>query len=224
MSTSGHANGERIFIRTESSGPSGSFLILAGIAGLCVAVAGLALAIVARVGQLALQAMTTLPALVGIGTLTAGWTLLRTPRRVSVDRDGLTIETKNTTRRLGWDDIGCAVATKGSMSHRRYLNITDPTGKSIVKLDESFSRFDEMVALISSHVEAKGDDTAYLIVRKKARRQATLTFVTGFLMAIGCIFIVWMTRAEQRASRLLDEKGEKGEAEIVAAASSPQTE
>ncbi len=72
-----------------------------------------------------------------------------------------------------------------------------------------------MASLIANHVESKGDDTASRLLRKKARRQATMAFVIGLLMALGCGFIIWTTYQKQRAERLLDERGRPGEAEIV---------
>jgi hypothetical protein len=215
MSTNPPADRERVFVRSEAAGPSGTLLIVGGIAGLCIAAVGFAFAILGRVGQLSLHAMTTLPTLLAIGALTAGWTILRTPRRVSVDREGLTIETPNGTRHRYWNEVGCADLGTGGMSHRRRLNITDLTGKSIVKLDESFDRFDEMVALISRYVEAKGDNTSLLILRKKARRQGATAFVVGLFIAIASVFVAAHTHSEQRTARLLAEKGEPGKAEIM---------
>ncbi len=45
--------------------------------------------------------------------------------------------------------------------------------------------------------------------------QAALAFVMGLLMALGCGFIIWSTYQKQRADRLLAERGQPGEAEIV---------
>jgi hypothetical protein len=215
MSSKTPSSRERTFLRPQSAGSNGTLLMLAGVAGMCVAALGFALAIYARPGQLALHSMTTLPAILSVGALTAGWRLLRTPGRVIVGSDGLTIETSRGERRLRWSDVGSAGVETGGMTHRRLLNITDVDGKSIAKLDQSFDDFDAMVAIISRHVEAKGDDTSARILRKKARRNAILAFTVGLFMAVACIFVAWTTRAEQRAGRLLAEKGEPGEAELV---------
>jgi hypothetical protein len=215
MPTEHSSDRQQVFDRPDSAGPGGKSLILAGIGGLCFAAAGFALAISGRVGQLALHGMTTLPTILSIGALTAGWTLLRSPRRVGVGPGGLTIETRRGERCVRWDEVGCGAVESGGTSHRRYLNVTDLDGRSIVKLDESFDRFDDMAALISRHVEAKGDDTAVRILRKKARRQATLAFVLGLFMAFASVFIAWTAHEDQRAARLLRENGQPGEGEIV---------
>jgi hypothetical protein len=125
------------------------------------------------------------------------------------------VESKRKARMLHWDDVGCANVGRVGNSQRRRLNITDRAGKSIVSLDESFGRFDEMVATITGHIEAKGDDTALRIMRKKGRKTAVMAGVLGVLMTLGSGFIAWETSAAARASRLLAEKGQPGKAELV---------
>ncbi len=215
MSSENALNREQVFVRPDSAGLSATMWMLAGAAAIAFAVVGLVVAIRGRVGPMALQSMTTMPTLVGLGAIAAGWTMLRAPRRVSVGPDGLTIETKQGTRRVRWDEVGFAAVETGGTNHRRRLNVTDLRGKSIAMLDESFSRFDVMTSLIANHMESKGEDTASPILRKKARRQAVMAFVIGLFMAFACGFIVWSTYQKQRADRLLEERGQPGEAEIV---------
>jgi hypothetical protein len=127
----------------------------------------------------------------------------------------LTVEYRRGSRRVTWDEVGAAPVETSGTSHRRGVNVTDRTGRSIVRLDESFSRFDVMASLIANHVEARGDDASFPIFRKKARRQGVMIFIIGLFMAIGCGFIAWMTYQKQRADRLLATRGRPGEAEIV---------
>jgi hypothetical protein len=206
---------EQTFNRSRSASLTGTFLFFAGLGCLGLAVVGFGIAIVGRPGQLGLHAMSTMPAILGVAALTGSWSLLRTPYRVSVGSEGLTIENKRGTQFLRWDDVGCAALETAGSSHRRRLNITDPNGKSIVKLDQSFERFEDLSAMISSHVDAMGDGTAERILRTKAKRQGTLAFVVGSFLAMACVFVAWKTQDDQRALRLLEEKGEPGEAEIV---------
>ncbi len=111
MSTEDALNREQVFVRPDSAGRSATLWMLAGIGALGIAVVGFVLAIRGQTGQMALQVMTTLPTLAGIGALAAGWTLLRSPQRVSVGPDGLTIETRQGTRR--------APLGRGGLRHRR---------------------------------------------------------------------------------------------------------
>src|SRR5689334_1870084 len=100
MSSEAPSRSEQVFVRSESAGSTGMVLILVGIGGLCLAALGFLVAVFGRVGQLSLHAMATFPTILSIAALTAGWSLLRTPRRVAVGTDGLTIETKQGTRHL----------------------------------------------------------------------------------------------------------------------------
>ena len=215
MSNDAFSKDEQVFIRPESARTNGNRMILAGIGLLCVAAIGFLVAVFGQVGQLGLHAMSTLPTILSIGALSAGWTLIKAPRRIGVSPRGLTIEAGNSTRHLSWNEIGCGTVETVGTSQRRRLNITDPQGASIVRVDETFSRFDDLVALVASHVEAKADDTAGRILRKKARRQAVTLFVFGALMTLACGFVAWTTYQSQRAARLLKEKGQPGDAEIV---------
>jgi hypothetical protein len=215
MSQVNPPSSEQTFNRSRSANLTGTLLFFAGLGLLGLAVVGFGIAIIGRPGELALHAMSTMPAILGVAALTGSWSLLRSPSWVSVGSDGLTIGHKRGTQFLRWDDVGCAALETVGSSHRRRLNVTDPNGKSIVKLDQSFERFDDLAAMISSHVEAKGDGTAERILRTKTKRQGALAFVVGLFLATACAFVAWKTHDDQRALRLLEEEGEPGEAEIV---------
>jgi uncharacterized membrane protein len=215
MSTSDDSDRESVFLRTRSAGPRGILLILVGVGGLCLAVVGFVLAVRGRAGQIALHTMSTFPTILSIGALTAGWRILRSPSRVAIGRDGLTVETRQSVRHFHWEDVGHAASVTGGMSHRRSLNVTDVNGKSLVKLDESFNGFDDMVAMVSGYVDAKGDDTALQILRKKARRNGAMAFVVGLLLLSAAVFIGWDAHENQRVARLLNEEGQLGKAEVV---------
>src|SRR5262249_36508945 len=79
MSTEGPLSREQVFVRPESAGRSATLWIIAGVGAFAVAAAGFVLAVRGRTGPMALQAMTTLPTLLGIRRLTAGGALLPTP-------------------------------------------------------------------------------------------------------------------------------------------------
>lgn len=215
MPTAAPSGHQQVFHRSASARTTGTLLVLGGVGGLVFAVVAFVVAILGRTSTLVLHGTTTLPTIISIGALTAGWTLLRAPRRVVVGSEGLTIETRHDVRTLPWDEIGSGAVETGGMNQRRCLNITGLGGTSIIKLDESFERFDEMAALISGYITAKGDDTAERIVRKKARRQGLIAFATGAFLSTAAVFVGWHTYQEQRAARLLQERGQPGEAEIL---------
>ena len=146
-------------------------LLVAGLGFLGLAVVGFGMAIVGRPGELGLHAMSTMPAILGVATLTGAWSLLRTPSRVDVGSDGLTIESKRGIQLVRWDEVGCAAFETAGSSERRRLNITDPHGRSIVKLDQSFERLDDLAAMISatSKPEEMVRPNGYSVPRPGAR-------------------------------------------------------
>jgi hypothetical protein len=217
MSTAAEPYEEHSFRRPTSSAAKGTLFVFGGIGGMCFALVGFAISVFGRTGLLGLQFMVTFPVILTIGALAAGWRLLRAPHRVVVSSEGILIEreTQRLDRFFHWDEIGSTVTETGGMSHRRFLNITDLAGRSLIRLDQSFEGFDEMVALVSRHVAAKGDDTSRRIHRKKSRRRAALAFAIGLLILLASGFIASTTHEDLRAARLLREKGEPGEGEIV---------
>ena len=200
------------FNRSHTAGMSGTMLLVVGLGFLVLAVVGFGMALVGRPGQLGLHAMSTMPAILGVAALTGAWSLLRTPSRVTIGSDGLTIESKRGIQLVRWDNVGCAAFETAGSSNRRRLNITDPNGKSIVKLDQSFDRLDDLAAMISARPrKTRGDGTAKRILRAKARRQGALAFLVGLFLAFACGFVGWTTYKNQRAMHLLEEQGEPGE-------------
>ena len=107
MSNDAFSKDEQVFIRPDSARTNGKRTILAGVGLLCIAAIGFLVAIFGQVGQLGLHAMSTLPTILGIGALSAGLTLIKAPRRIGVSSGGVTIEAGNSSRRLGWNKVGC---------------------------------------------------------------------------------------------------------------------
>ncbi len=215
MTIEERSSDEEIFLRERSAGSKGAWLIAAGVGTVCLGLAGFALAVVTRAGPLRLQAMFTMPVLFGIGMITAGWSILRTPRKVVVNREGLWFETAQSQRGVRWDQVGCALVGSAGLSHRQLLNVVDLNGKSIVKLDDSFDHFERMVKSIVGRVEARAGGVANSLVRRKARRQGILAIVFGCVMALISGFIAWKTRQDQLGERGLTQNPVLAQAEIV---------
>lgn len=216
-----NASGEREevfdFAGSEATGRKGMGLILGGVAGIAFAIVGFLLVVflLRRPGQMTLHALTTFPMILSVAALSAGWVMIRTPRRVMIRPDGLTIETKRGTRDYRWEEVGCAEVGTAGTSHRRRMNLTDVRGRSILSVDESFDRFDALSTTISRYIDAKGDDTAMRLLRRKAHVRAFFCILVGLLMGAGSVFMVFETQNGVRASRLLREKGQLGEGTIV---------
>jgi len=206
---------ESLFFRSDSAGTKAVWWLVGGIVALGLAVMGMVVAIVARVDQLSVQIMATLPAIVGVGALTVAASLARSPLQVAVGPRGLSIEGRKGKQTFSWDRIGWANVDTVTMTHRRQLIVYDTDGKTIAKLSEAFDDFDAMVDLIRDRIAAKGDDTSDRVRGKKAVRSAVLCGSVGLLMLAGSGFMAWKTHSDQRAAERLEEEAVPGEAEIV---------
>lgn len=210
-----HEEAEGLFLRRESATTNAALWLVAGIGALVFAIVGFAIALSADVGQLSLHAMTTLPALLGIGALTAAWSTARTPTQVAVGPQGLLIVGRRGRQSYTWDQIGWATITAGALNHQRHLVIFDADGKRVAKLSEAFDDFDTMIELVKRRIADRGDDTAERIRRRKGKRSALIMAGVSIAMLAICGANVWIAYRQQRADRLLEEAAVPGEAEIV---------
>ncbi len=209
-----HDEAEHLFLRHESAAMNSVWWLLGGLGLLGFAVVGFVVALVTRVDQLSLHTITTLPILIGLGMLTAAWTLARTPTQVAIGSDGMSIEGRRGSRRFTWSQIGWTNVAPGALHYRRQLVICDTDGKTIAKLSEAFDGFDTMVELVAQRIADKPDDTSDQIRAKKAKRSAAICGVVGTLLLVVAAFNAWSTHREQRAARLLEEVGVPGDAQI----------
>jgi len=209
-----HEEVEHLFLRRDSATSNARWCLLGGILALVFAGIGFAVAIFARVDQLSMHAITTLPTLLGIGALTAARTLASTPQQVAIGPQGLRIEGRRGSQSYPWDQIGWATMATGALNQRRQLVVYDTSGKSVATLSEAFGNFDAMAELVRERIADKPDDTSERIREGKSKRSALMTAAVSIALLTAAGAIGWMAHREQRASRLLEEVAVPGEAEI----------
>ncbi|HUG71238.1 MAG TPA: hypothetical protein VMM76_26040 [Pirellulaceae bacterium] len=210
------AESAQLFFRRDNAGIQGVLFIIGGCVALGFAAIGFLLALfVARVSPFALQAMTTLPALIGLGALGAGLAALRGPSQISVDADGVVIVDRKGSRRIPWRDIGLAAASSGSLHQRRQITLFDLRGKSLVTVADNFSDFELFVDLVRQHVNEQEVAVAEPLRMRKSRRAALMFGAFGIFMAMVGGFIAYDTSSNARAARLLAASGVEGEGTIL---------
>ncbi len=215
MTIEERSSDEEIFLRKRFAGSKGAWLIAAGVGTVCLGLAGLALAVLGRVGPLRLQAMSTMPVLFGIGMITAGWSILRTPRKVVVNREGLWLETARGQRGVRWDEVGCALLGMAGWKYQSTLYVVDVNGKLIIRIDDSFNMSGRMMLAIIGRVELECDDAAVRFRIRRGRGAAVFGIIFGCVMALGSVFVAWSTRQEQLGERALKQNPVFAQAEIV---------
>lgn len=188
---------------------------LLGMALGAAAVAGFAIAIVANVDQMRLHAITTLPCLFAVGAFGLAWNLARSPRRVTLDASGMTLEKRNGSAQIAWNEIGYATVKEMQYSKRKKLCIYDCQGKSMASIQDGFDGFDRLRDLVLAKVAAREDDAAERIRLQKSKRAALGAVALGLGMAAASGGVATTTHRDQRAAALLAAEGVPGEAEIL---------
>lgn len=206
---------EIVFRRRESAGTKATWWLLGGIGLLVLAAAGFLAALVGRVDELRLHAMTTLPAILAVAALSAAWLLAQSPGQVSVSAHGLTAVYRRRTRSFGWEQLGWASVGEAPLNARRRLVIYDQRGKRLATFGDSFDAFDHLVSLVQQRVAQHSGATARQIQAKKSRRTAVLSLATGVFLMVATVFVAWDTRETQEMARRLAAEGTPGKAEIV---------
>lgn len=193
-----------VFERSESQQRRANWMLFGAVGLACVSVLGFLFAIFNRVDQLTLHSITTLPMIIAFGLFTGGWALRRSPRRVTIDDDGLQIEQSRGTRQHPWSEIGWAMVTATPNNQQKRLVVYDQSGKKIISLSEAFEDFDDLVATVKSIVAEQGPEVAGDIQLRKARKNAILMAGFASIMILISAAIAWMTYEEQRAANLLE--------------------
>lgn len=206
---------EYLFLRKDNAGTSVALFAIGGCVALAFAVFGFILSLVTRPGMLAMQAMTTLPTLFGLGALTSAWSISRSPRQITVGPDGISIDNRNGTEMFEWGRIGWVNVSTDGLNQRKKLVIYDVQGKTLATISDAFDDFDHLTRLVRERIDARGDDTADRLRHRKSKRSSL--FLAG--AGIGLLALVagnlWMARQKQREERLLAEAAVPGEAEIL---------
>ena len=206
---------EYLFIRSGSAAAKGTWFLVGGFCAIVFAGLGFAFSLVARVDQITMHAITTMPTILGLGAITAGYSLIRAPKQVFVGTHGIAIDGKGGRRSYSWDQIGWVKYGSSAEIHRRHLILYDTSGKTIATISDAFQNFDTLVALVRERVAAKQEDVSERIRTKKARSMSLVAVGTGVLMAAAGGGVAWHTYAEQRAARVLQELGVPQDAELV---------
>lgn len=204
-----------VYIRKSSSNTSGILLIIGGIALIGFALIGFVICLIVRVNQFTLQCLTTLPTLLGIGTIMRGWTSIRSPSEVIVDQDGITLAGGPGGRTISWDEVGLASATDAPLAHKRRLTLFDKRGKSLATISNDFDDFEKLVDQVRGYVASQPENVSGSLQLSKARRMSLLTGFFGIFLGVAAVFIAYDTWQTKRGQELLATSGVEGEGKVL---------
>jgi hypothetical protein len=206
---------EQTFSAQRTAGTTRMLLIAGAVFAFAFAVLGFVVGIFVRLGQAAMQPLTTLPALIGIGCAYAARSIGSAPESVGVGPYGVRVVRKGVTRFYGWHEIGWASKSAGPYGFGQALVLFDNQGKRLERLPDALELFPVMVAAIEAHVQRRPDGTPVRIRASKARRQAVLNGIIGVLFLALSISVMVIHRNDRRAAALLQERAVPGRARIV---------
>lgn len=178
-------------------------------------IGGLVLAILSDTGMIQMQLMTTVPILAGISCFYTAWSKGRSPSRITIDKEALTLETKGESRRLTWEQVGWADKQSAPMSAQPHLVVYAPDGKTITKIINDFPGFDQLVELLTARIERKTDGVAAEVQKKTFRKQGLLLCCLGPFFILIAAANVWIAWDEQRTDHLFATQAVMGEATVL---------
>ncbi len=202
------------FVFRSERNNNGLLYLFGGLAFCGLGLLGMVVAIFKRVDQMALQAISTFPMMIGIMALLGGWRVMRTPTEVRVGPRGLMLVYRSKSRNYPWEEIGWAMTVRDLFRQRR-MKIYHTSGRQIASITDSVEDFDDLIEFVDERIAARTDDAPRRIRVSKARRLGLGLGLFGAAMIAATIVVGLTTRDEMRGERLLSESAVEGEAEIV---------
>src|SRR5690606_34693955 len=184
--------------------------VLSGMASLALAAAAFAPGLLLPPGRQPFGmfiASTVVPTLGALALFAGALGQWRSPRRIAIGPQGLSVDDERSTRKWAWKEVGWATIGTGAFSFRKQLVVYDPEGRKLVTVGPDFEHFDELAEGIRQAVNQHQPDAAERIRRRKAKRSA------AFLIACGVAFMALavangaMASRERRADRQLAADG-----------------
>jgi hypothetical protein len=173
-----------VFIRKVGLASRPGAWMTAGFGLVLVAIAGMALAIMANIGTLGLQSMTTLPILFAIGSFLNARSLRRTPSRVVVSAAGLQLESGAGTRRIAWDESAWVAEQPVLFSSRKQLVLLDASGSAIDRILADLENYPVLEAIVRGRIGTRQDNAASTVRRARLRKQGWLLCLVSPLMIL----------------------------------------
>jgi len=192
--------------------------VLAGFGLTIASLIGVYLAMQAAViDHLQFHLRITFPMTMAIYAFINAWYIFRSPWCLVVDDQGIGLLTRKGTFFQNWSAIGWS--TVQGHHHfgkaRRHYDIFDNKGKRIVRVSDEIDNFDLLVDTVKAHIAQAGNPATEQVQLNRARRSAWVAFPTALLLGAGSIFIAWDGWNNARSERLLTERGQPGQAEIL---------
>lgn len=207
---------ERVFDSDSNRVLRGYGSAAGGVALVIVAGVGFVLGLRTNPGPFGLQAMTTVPMIFAIGLFAAAYSTLRSPTRVILGADGLTVlRGRAEIGRWRWDEIALAPTGQVAISHKRVVKLYGTNGQVLVTLTDDLRDFNDMLVEIHQRMAWHPAPQRDTVARGKHRRTGAFLMIGGVAFFALAGANAWIAFSELRSKELLRTKGQRAEAIVV---------
>jgi hypothetical protein len=209
---------------TRSQGRLAPYLFLAGgVCAVAFAALGFYFSVTRKpenkVDPFAQQTLTTLPILFAIGAFSYAVSLFRTPRRIVLSIDGISLESSLKKREIPWDQIDRVETDKKITfvpgGEVEIVVLRDAAGGKIAVLPSTIRHFADLSERLQRIVSRRTGNRTVSAKAKRSKRAAAFFIFFGFFMTAAGVSICYEAWSESNTRILLESEGVDTEATIV---------
>lgn len=223
MKTDQSATREFVY-ESRSQSPLAPYLFVVGGIG-CVAgaVLGFVFAVTRKpenkLDPFAQQTFTTVPILLAIGAFSYAAILFRTPRRIVLSIDGITLESPLKTRHIAWEQVARVETDKTIAflpgSDVKVLILRDASGAKLAVLSGTVRKFADLSERLQRIVSKRTGSRTVHRQAKRKRRTAVFLLAGGALMLTAAVSLGVHSWREISDRRRLAAEGVETQATIL---------
>jgi hypothetical protein len=166
-------------------------------------------------GPLGVNSLATMPILLGGGLLLYGFFVLRTPRRIELNRQAIVIETRRTTREIPWEEFEYVEVDRGMGRQYERLVLRDRNREKLAVLSGALENFHDLSERVQRISTKRTGNPTLSASGRRTKPMALFFCFFGLLTAAGTAFMGWSAWSEQNARRLMASEGVTTDAKIL---------
>lgn len=197
------------FYRDPAIGRKVTMTAIGTAAGFAIAIVGFIVCLVVDVDPIAMNMMTTAPAMWGIFCAVRLSSLAGSWQTVNVDANGITATRGSKSQHVAWQDVGNVKREDGSILGSD-IQLLNTRGKKLLTISDSITDNKTLEAIIKQKVAERDDDVAEKVERKNLRKQGLILVTCGFVMLMAGLGGVYMAIAEMNDASQFESSAVEG--------------
>lgn len=172
-----------------------------------------------KVDPFAQQTLTTLPIMLAIAAFSYAVSLFRTPRRIVLSIDGISLESPLKTREIPWDQIARVETDKKITfvpgAEVEIVVLRDAAGGKIAVIPSTVRHFAELSERLQRIVSKRTGNRTVSAKAKRSKRAGAFFIFFGFVMIAAGVSVCYDAWREITSHKLLESDGVETEATII---------